>query len=432
MQQTGYAQPPAYGPVPAQPQQGGQVQQASRKIVAGMAARFNGDDPNAPASPYTPMHGPVFTPASQHRQGVPYYGPDGMITTRIAEEDDWDESGPLETFLTQLSFQTYWRTEYLLWRVEEPGNEYLGAELAPGLSPESLTLFDDSDPPQEIGTGRVFNTGNIMLRDINGVRMTVGVPLTFGAFELSGFALEQSGEKAEAGDIPDTDVFIVTPLSTGGGPATTGLTYDQFFNVNYSTDVYGVQSRLIFDMSPPGEGFKLNPLIGFQFIDLQEQMVQSGGSFDTQSSTVLQSVIDSNTNNNVWGPTLGFRAELVHRWFTVGVEPKLGVTFNSYQAEVETVNLRGSEDGVFTTKDRSTDFSPSFELQAYARLKLNEYCALTASANYLYIYKTARPANVIDYGDNGDFPVPPGVVVDTDLKDIWFHGVSGGLEITLP
>lgn len=409
------------------------VQQTSRKIVAGLGARMAGQDPTAPpVSPYTPMYGPIYTPASQQVPGVPYYGPDGMITTRIGNEDEWDETGPVEKFLTQLSFNTYWRFEYLLWRIERPGDEYLGAELPSTVNPESFDVFDDQDPPNLLGTGRVFNTRGISLTDNNGLRLTVGVPLTFGAFEVSGFALQQADQLLHSGELPSTSQFVVTPLSQGGAPATTGLRHDQFFDVNYTTDIYGFQTKVIFDRSPPGEGFKLNPLVGFQFVDIQEQMTQTGGASDISTGGILTSIIDSDTNNNVWGPTVGFRAELVHRWFTVGVEPKVAIAFNNYQARVRTLNLRGTEDGQFTTRDRSIDFSPIFETNAYARLHLSESVTLTAAANYFFVYQVARPVDSIQYGDNGDFPTPPGVVVDADLRDIWFRGLSCGLEITLP
>lgn len=401
---------------------------------ARMGQRLFGRDGNregiAPTEPHIPHHmGTPYTAVP----GQGYYGPDGIITKHAPDEDSWDEAGPLELMLTQAFRRTWFRTEYLLWDIQNPTKERLGAPLANNVDLNNFTVLDPVFFPQQLGFAHVPTTDRLTLDDTNGVKLTFGIPFGPGELELSGFLLENQGDKDTMPYLPSPAApfaqFAATTTFTNGQLGSNVLVYDESFVMDYESEVWGADFKYVFDTMRPGEGIKLRPLVGARFINVREHLIQTGVYNNFRTLPDLVSVIDSEANNHVFGGIVGARLEFVHRWFTVGIEPRAGGGINRYLARVETKNLRSVGDGIVRTEEKDTIFSPVIEGTCFARVHVSENISLSVGYNWLGLYNITRPAENIYYNDNGPLPTPPGVVVNAKTSEMWVRGLMVGGEV---
>lgn len=390
------------------------------------------------AQPFPPGTVPGAPPVAGYGFGEPpvpgigYYGADGIVTKRVPEEDSWDEYGPIEQMLMSMARNTWLRVEYLNWQVEDPGFEFLGAPLNVQ-DPQNFVVFDPNNFPQQLGTARVPTLNDIGLDANNGIRLVYGMPLTVGELEFSGFIMEQASDHWEAPELPSVGApfatLIATPVLTNGTVQNQVLLYDTAYKVDYTSEFYGAQAEVVFDgFGLPGEGLHLRPTIGGRYLNFRESMSQVGVSSAFGTVTPLVTTIDSDTNNHLYGTVLGARLELVHRWFTVGIEPKIGLNLNSYSASVATNNLRQEADPYVKTKEDGTIFSPVAELRAYLRVNVTENFSVFGGYDWFYIGNATRPYDNIYYNDNG-LSQPPAIVVDTKHRDLMIHGLMVGGEL---
>jgi hypothetical protein len=147
--------------------------------------------------------------------------------------------------------------------------------------------------------------------------------------------------------------------------------------------------------------------------------------------------IDSWVDNNTYGVQTGLRSEFVHQHFTLGVEPRLTLGVNHYEATVRTEDLRDSpfppiqDDGVVTTNITRDLFSTIFDLQLYAKVHLNEFVNLRVGYSYTWLGNISRAHSNIYYNDNGT-AFPPAVVVRSNEDNLWMSSFTIGGEIILP
>jgi hypothetical protein len=181
-------------------------------------------------------------------------------------------------------------------------------------------------------------------------------------------------------------------------------------------------------LTPPGEGLKLRPLFGFKYVGLQEAMHQKG-QFDSPFAS-FATTIDSDTDNTLLGGTVGLRTELVHRWFTVGVEPAVTFAGNISEVTVVTERFLGPNDPRTETTSDYFDFSPILDLKAYTRVKLMENVNLHVGYDAFWLAHVYRPSRVIEYNVATD--AAGGFVTDFDTKreddHVAVEGLSVGLE----
>lgn len=231
----------------------------------------------------------------------------------------------------------------------------------------------------------------------------------------------------------------VIPLLTNGQTGNAFLIYDGGYGANYHSDIWGTEAKLILDVGPENNGFSLKPLVGFRYMRLDEQFRQVGLSslnvlnLDPIQTTFVvpeptrASIIDSQVHNNLYGMQVGTSAEYNHKWISLGVEPRISMGLNSYEAEVTTNNLRSVLDPRRTTVDEETKFAPVFDVSMYGQVHLTPYFSLHAGYNFTYLFRVTRPAGNIEYNDNGP-TAPPGVVVDSDTEDLHIEGLTIGGE----
>lgn len=200
-----------------------------------------------PAGWSSPAYGQATVKSKQHMSYGPAgplpAGPGRTIYEQMPDDQGWlYEDTPLERALKETFRHAYFRVEYLLWDVSDPGSNILGAptailnasQLAPN-DPSDLNYPSTIDPnltlqqqyvyqpfrgdplvPFQVSNPIDGNTSLIAvvapsLQDVyvnenNGIRLTFGLPVNrAGAFEASIFALASSTSPIDRQPIPRFD-----------------------------------------------------------------------------------------------------------------------------------------------------------------------------------------------------------------------------------
>jgi hypothetical protein len=316
----------------------------------------------------------------------------------------------------------FFRTEYLLWSFSKPGNQLLGSPVL-GV-PDPTVPRDIFDPLGNfIGTASVPSLAMTQLRNVSGARETVGIPLVFGSFEGNVFGFGRVQDRVVRTDLVGTSTFV------NGQLADNIELYNAGFSANMVSQLWGAETNIFID-GPRSNLFSLKPMIGFRYLNLEENLYQRG-TFVPDPTTGLapiNSQIDSGTLNNIFLPQIGLRTQFETKYVTVTIDPKFGLGPNKYHNLVRTYHFRSNGDPEVITTDDATQLAPVVDLGVTGKLNITPKFSLTAGYNLLYVSGISRPQGNIFYNDNGPLPTPPGVVVQTNKTDIIFYGLSLGGE----
>jgi hypothetical protein len=482
-----------------------------------------------------PPAGPVqWGGAYAPQSGVDYYGDGSGLDAPFypPQPMPWERDGrsPIRQFLKEVIPNTYFRLEYLSWDIDDIGSGVIGAPTTQlTTNPSNPIPFGLFDIDTFTGRNLLFPTTEpISFEKTSGLRATWGIPLTFGAVEISGFALQEADagvlnaipgfnvlsnftvptgtiiivpptipavtfpvgttittitpvpmltirvfsplatpgtpvtQPTNPGDlIAQGSVFssvtsnaVVIPLLQNGAPSSTSLIYDVGYSASYDSEIWGTEAKMILDFGPDSNGVTLKPLIGFRYMSFDERfkqvgatsfvsnLLQTGPTVYTSSDSLFlppgqpslafgpqrTSIINSEVENSLFGLELGTRAEYNSKWITLGVEPRVSLGLNSYEAQVTTTNLRSALDGVRTTKDEDVVFAPIFDVAMYGKVHLTPHFSLHAGYNFTYLFQVSRPVPNIVYNDNGP-GTAPGVVVDGQTQDAHLQGLTVGGEL---
>lgn len=404
-------------------------------------------------SPYRPApgyHDPSFPPG-------PGVHPNGNTTYEMLPPDRglfYDEDIAHLRALRGAMRGAFFRTEYLSWQMENPGNTLLGAPLAGTNNPRQPFIVQADDGTGniiEVGTARVMDMSPVDLRNMQGVRSVLGLPYEDGEFNLAFYGIQAVAHMrapelltpaSAKPTIPDAR-FIATSLLNDGTPDNLLVLYDRDFQAKYKVTDWGAEANFFYDLREPADGWRMQGMFGFRHTSHLEELIQRG-SFDNSSgldttqgilANPVNNLIYSETRNRLYGAQFGLRSELTNKYFSVGFEPKVAFSANRYYAEVMTDNLRDypglQDDGRVRTSLNDTIFSPTIDLGVYARVNLNETWSLYVGYNAIWMNNIARADNVIRYDDRGALN-PPHVVVQRHEESLWMHGLSVGGQITLP
>lgn len=368
--------------------------------------------------------------------GVQFCDSDGIAVRQLPEDRGlFYEDTPADRLIKDVVSQSWIRLEYLQWSFEDPGDTLLGAPVQ-GIDNPRIP-FDVFAGGVLIGQTRVPDTNDIRLRDVNGIRGTLGIPTVLGTLEANVWGLANAKHLSVARDLPsdippELGTFVATSTLVNGALGDNLFLYDSSFQAAWQSEVWGTEANFVMRPDFEGEGLVFRPLAGFRYVNIRENLDQRG-VFDAFGSIApITSTIESNTNNNIFGPQVGLRAELVHRWFTISAEPKVMLGMNSWQDEVVTNNLRSFADPRVRTTASDTDIVAGAELALNARIRLTDCLFLTVGYNLLWFNNTQRPHEIIRYNDNGPFPEPPDVVTDPHRGNFRMHGLSVGGELLFP
>jgi hypothetical protein len=381
-------------------------------------------------SPYamSPVQGQPFATGVIPGQG--YRGPNGMVTTQVPVDNEEYEPLPIETFIRTAVKNAWFRTEYMNWSIERPGNALLGTRTVN--QPNTRSTF-----PVTGGVARTMDLEQINLNNNNGIRMTLGIPLRVGTLETSFFLQEQTTDNIFTPElefrIPGRFITTTTFLNgqlTNSVPAL----YDESFQATYSSETWSGEFNIVLDplnAPPTGEGLKIKPLFGVRFVNVHEELAQIGVFNNLRTQPDEVTAINSDVVNNLYGINIGLQTELVHKWFTVGFTPKVSLGFNTYRAEVQSVGVVGPADPLFLSRTDETDFAAVMEFSLYGKVHVSENFSLFTSYGMIWISRLARPHETIDYNINGvlGVPVSSAFKAKEEETNIWMQGFTVGGEL---
>jgi hypothetical protein len=327
----------------------------------------------------------------------------------------------------RLSQETFLRAEFINMNLESPGNVLLGSPIAG--NPNPTTPFPVFSGGTFVGTGRVASLAPINLNSMDGIRVTGGADLVFGGkVEVSAFVTERKTGVVAFDNLSQFGNIVATSTLVNGQIANNLETYNRFFRADYSSQMWGGEANYFLDLKPNGF-FQLRPLFGGRYMNLSERLIQKGQFQSTAPLPGLPPIntaIESNVVNNLWGGQVGLRGEFVHDVFTIGGDAKFGLmgntgVFNSY---VE--NFRFTGDTPVSSSDHFSRFTPMTDLSAFARINITPLWRIQLGYQFLWINDVVRPGSL--YYNVTTPANPVDIRVNTDFHSIVAHVFSVGTE----
>lgn len=358
-------------------------------------------------------------------------GPDGLITEQISGDRGGDyEDSPFDRFLIAATKSMWIRTEYMHWNFDGPGSKLLGSPVAGVVDPSRPFQATIAGQP---ATVQIPTTSGIEFRNVQGVRAMWGLDTTAGSLEASYHYFSQAESNLFLGVAPapvlapETQVQYGTSTLLNGQPSNNLFLYDSSFEITQHSQMFGAEANWV-SKSPYEYGLVTRAMLGFKYLDFQEQLFQRG-TFDQQGSLEppLVSEIDSSASNRIMAPQLGLRLEFVSQLLTVGFEPKVAFGINSYDASVRTERLRSPGDPEVRTNEEGNHFAPIGDFTVYGKLHLRDNFSIFGSYQIMVANGISRPANNIFYNDNGAAN-PAAIVVDADFERMVWQGFTVGAE----
>lgn len=402
----GYVPGPGYGPGPA-----------------GAGAWWTQPGPDPSAHWATPM--------------TPHYQP-GAGANWAYDDISGDNGGfyhhsPLDEFFKDMAADSYVRIEYLNWTFKKPNDRALGAPVA-GVN-EPLAPFPVTVGGIPVGEAVLPSLGNERLDDINGIKGTLGIPLYSGTLEASIFSFRDRTEFKEYFDLGDDPglnplipvQYVATSTLLNNQVGTNLFLYDESFRMRYSADLWSSEVNYLWDSYLP-DGLTFRPSVGFRYVGYDEQL-QQVGSFNQLEQLVpsLVSVITAQTDNHVYSPQVGLRAEFNTRWVSLSAEPKLGVGVNVYDTVVFTERLRSQGEVSRRTSVSGEKIAVTGDLTLTGRIHVSEHFSVLCSYQIMFVDNVSRPETSIRYNDNGPNN-PPDITADPGFELMYFQGINVGGE----
>jgi hypothetical protein len=412
---------------------------------------------------------PGYSPTPYGPPGPYATGPGRTVYHELPDDTGWlYEDTPLERSLKDVFRHAYFRVDYLLWDISDPGDNLLGSNTAFTTAlPDPTVPFQVTDP----ATGTLLDVvapslDGIFTNENNGIRATVGFSVfDSGTFEASLFALQTSTATVANPDIrgfatidldgdgiADTDAngntitvseniidaMVQSTLIDGLVPPGNNffLIYDQGYAASLKTQVWGTEGNWIMAPFDPNAPSSVMPMLGFRYVNFTEDLRQGGSYTFSQvdpitgvlSSQVVERRIDATTNNNLYGPQIGLRAELRHKRVTLGVQPKVMLGLNSYKAELTTRQILSPTDPSQDLAKHTTTFGITGDVEAYTRLHVTDHITLNVGYNFLWLGLITRPADNIVYNVQRS-PRQSNFGLDPAYSGAILQGLSVGGEV---
>ncbi len=441
IQQTGYAGPPKDGIPQAFRDVGRSVHHLAEPVLPPVFTSPHNGTSYYQASPSGPgydlLHG---GPYGACPPGGPCPGGIAQTSYELLPDDRYCEPGLHCDAIGEALQYTWMRFEYLNYSIEDPGDVLIGAPVR-GLNEREGTIISTGLPVIDPSGVSYFipDTSPLDLSSNNGVRATLGIPTRIGTLEASIWTLAQADdavvytpEPLLLGGFP-TGLLVVpgTSLEIDGQPGqvvptnvTSTILYDQGYSASTSTHLFGTEGMFVFNPVTPNQHLQFQPVLGIQWINFRERFVVAG----RDNFTNTNHEINSRSRNNIFGPTIGFRAELLlHERVTLGVTPKLLVGFNRHKDTVFTQQNLSATEPQITTQDTDSDFAPGFDLSTSVRVKVSDHLSIFVSYQLYLLSQVSRPYENISY--NEITPQMPNIILDAERQNMMVQGLTVGGEL---
>ena len=396
--------------------------------------------------PYAP--GPYgFGPARQN-SGYQMQPIDRYVGEQFPEV--WDDSQPIERFLTAVSKRSRLSVEYLHWNFNTAPDGNLGAPIVDVADPTMpFQVFDNLNGGATAGLAVVPQTQNLVLDDVSGVRGTLGVAMNEWTLEGTFFGTEQSDSdlqvfNLQASRVAGTEAIgttlrpnIVTPLLTNAAPssrtAMNAFVYDNSFQASLDSQLWGAEIILLKELYLPHGPFNWQWLSGFRYVNFDEEFAQMG-TFNNGGALAVDRVtqIAGSTINNVYGPQVGGRATLGSEHVVLSVTPRIAFALNDHTSNVATGPLTAANEPVARLTQESIDFTPILEINFKTQVNLSRNFSVYAGYDFFWMFNTSRPTENIVYdsvpGPGGAFT--PMIGQNVSLTDFAAQGLNVGAQFS--
>ncbi len=360
--------------------------------------------------------------------------------------DEFDS--PLDRLFRQAARQSWLQFDYVQWNIGQIPDDLLGAQV-PGVDrPDLGFVINDTttgapplDPTNTEQTSYVPRLGEIDQNNMPGLRLTYGLETNFGTFESNVFWILPDtsnyapgpflfrgatipGNQATRFTSPliDPNGVVAIPFSINGVPSNQALIFDRSFRIAYDSSMVGTEFNFIWDDGKPRNGLHFQYILGFRYLKFDEQMSlfgtddQIGAQPDANGGEVTfvkTTTIQSRAINQLFGPQIGTKIELVDDRVTFGARPMFTFAFNHLDARVKTTDLFSADDPTTPGIDEATpassngtnqdQFAPILSLALYTKIRITNSMHLYGSYDVLFLTGVSRPAENISY-DQGTVP----------------------------
>ena len=223
---------------------------------------------------------------------------------------------------------------------------------------------------------------------------------------------------------------VITSLLLNGTPSTNTalgtLLYNDAYQATYDTQMWGTEANFIATPELPGP-IRWSPMVGFRYLNFDENLRQTGSLVESGVVTETSRII-SRGNNNYYGPQAGGQVEIVHKRFTLSALARVAFTLNNYLGIVQQDVAGTANDRV--ERNEEVDFSSIFQLSGNARIHVNPNFSLFGGYDILWLHRTARAHEIIDYNSSRTgLTLNPDIGFEDDLEGVFIHGFSIGGEV---
>ncbi|RLS57523.1 MAG: hypothetical protein DWH91_04360 [Planctomycetota bacterium] len=402
---------------------------------------------SAQPAPYFDGVAPGWGAGPVQRPYVPAYVQTQLIPDSRRSTYDLDSVYNLN--LHDLVDDSWIKFEYVFANFEKPGETLLGAPM--GSVPDPRLPFEILTPNLTGALARVADASAFDLSAQNGYRTSFGLT-TFRGFDLEGsyIGMQDMTSFFSVGDLPGDPLtfpgqteFYATSLLDDGSPGSRVILYDHSFDASLHAQSWSADLNIVLDSLSPDNGLQFKPLFGVRYHSYDESLTQHG-RFDNSSgldplqgvrATPIENEILSSTSNRMVLGQLGFKAELVDKWFTIGVAPKIGLGSNTIDALVRTEDLRDSfidpiqDDGVTLNSTSNVIFGSLFDANAYFSVRINSWLSVTGSGYFWFMPNVARADQTIVYDDLG-VDLPSNMNPRMKTRSMTVQGFTVGAQIT--
>lgn len=381
--------------------------------------------------------GPGMMPMSYEKPlpGSPEAMVNGMyIPDQQVYPTDLGNDRALDKFFRKVFDRSWIRLEVMHWNLDDPSNAVLGAnpiadQTGNPIDPTvTRTIFDTSG--NLIGIGFTPTLTGMRFNDNNGIRGTFGRDDSWGSFQLSFWGIE---EASETQDFSDNFLFpgqyLTTTLKIDNNLNNYALLSDVYHRVAYETSLWGTDTEFRVNVGQWHQGMNVQMIGGFNFTQLHETMSINTGFNNQGLNTLLESSIESNVMNNMFGPIIGMNADFETPWFTVGITPRAILSVNQIRYSIRGQDLAFAGDSGKVERN-DYELTPILNLAVYAKVKVNDSLSLYASLDGSWFSRIARSGNSINYNDNSS-TARTDLGINRNLNSFTASGLSVGGELLL-
>lgn len=383
-----------------------------------------------------------------------YYGGGSDPYAQLRPGQGYESDRRLGALLGGPVRESWVRFDVLHWSIKGADETLLGAPVAPDTvgTPYDLSGQDRSRRLQALDRitgarpqtfGVVPTLGQSEESGIVGFRGSFGIPTVIGDFEANGFVFEEHNETVKV--TPFTDSFAFQNLSLIGAVTMTNdgvivndtmILFSEGLKAAHNVDFYGFETNLVNLPFTPNSSLLIRPIVGFRYLNLRDQLTISGQDVPdplNDPTNVLNHYISSRSQNHVFGPQIGFRAESqMAQRFTLGTDFKLLFGINRIQNRVNTEQIFTMTELPQEDTTEVTRFAPVVDFSVYGRLKAHEYVNLMISYQLLVGDGFSRSYDTINYDASSSVTDPPQIRSKNSLDTFYAHGLVLGVEIVFP